>query len=523
MDEFKNSSNNYKDTENERKDCMEKTTSTGTTNNCTENEGRDSMEKTTSTGTADNCTENEGRDIMEKTTSTGITNNGTENEGKDIIDGNKPSNTADNGTENEGKDIIDGNKPSGTADKDDTVHTNNNENDEQKYGFKAESAQSIQNDDYAVKDFIIDGVITPGVNILGGPKKHGKSLLALNMALSIAGEDDFWGRKTEHGRVLYMMLEDTKKRAKDRMNEMLEYLDAPESLYFAYGTTLKGPGLSQGIGKYIKDHSDTKAIIIDVLELIRTAKSSNVSEYAHDYNEIGSLQKVANKYGVAMIVVTHCKKGRESDWVNEISGGVGVTGAADTILMLRKKGNNSPEGILNAIGRDVPETRLAVRLDEKTLKWELVGTADEVERKSRMEKYHSSTAAKAVRLLLEKNGGHWSGTSRELLDFGLKELGEPIAKNESALARKINDMDELFLNDSIIHTRPDPNGGVAGRIHHFKLEKPTQEAQAEEDYELPFDGQPEADYELPFDGQPEADYELPFDWKHDEDGELPFD
>ena len=486
---------------------MEKTTSTGTTNNCTENEGRDIMEKNTSTGTTDNGTENEGRDIMEKTTSTGTTNNGTENEGrdcmekttstgtadkdtknegKDIIDGKKPSGTVDNGTENEGKDIIDGKKPSGTADNG-TVHTNKNENDEQKYGFKAESAQSIQNDDYAVKDFIIDGVITPGVNILGGPKKHGKSLLALNMALGIAGEGDFWGRKTEHGRVLYMMLEDTKKRAKDRMNEMLEYLDAPESLYFAYGTTLKGPGLSQGIGKYIKDHTDTKAIIIDVLELIRTAKSSNVSEYAHDYNEIGSLQKVANKYGVAIIVVTHCKKGRESDWVNEISGGVGVTGAADTILMLRKKGNNSPEGILNAIGRDVPETRLAVRLDEKTLKWELVGTADEVERKSRMEKYHSSTAAKAVRLLLEKNGGHWSGTSRELLDFGLKELGEPIAKNESALARKINDMDEFFLNDSIIHTRPDPNGGVAGRVHHFKLEKPTQEAQPEEDGELPFD------------------------------------
>ena len=60
-------------------------------------------------------------------------------------------------------------------------------------------------------------------------------------------------------------------------------------------------------------------------------------------------------------------------------------------------------------------------------------------------------------------------------------------------------MDELFLNDSIIHTRPDPNGGVAGRVHHFKLEKPTQEAQPEEEGEFPFDGEPREDGELPFD------------------------
>lgn len=107
------------------------------------------------------------------------------------------------------------------------VHNNGEaaRKDVQKYGFDVIPASAIQDDEYNAKDFIIDGIVTPGLNILAGPKKHGKSLLALNMALCIAGTHDFCGRKTEHGKALYMMLEDTPKRAKDRMNEMLGYTD----------------------------------------------------------------------------------------------------------------------------------------------------------------------------------------------------------------------------------------------------------------------------------------------------------
>lgn len=382
------------------------------------------------------------------------------------------------------------------------VHNNKEEtkNEEKKYGFRVESARDIQDADYDVKDFIIDGLITPGLNILAGPKKHGKSMLALNIALSIAGDRDFWGRKTEHGKVLYMSLEDTKKRTKDRINRMLDYTDAPEPLKLAYAVDIKGIGLSKGIEAFLQDNPDTKAVIIDVLEKIRTAKPGNVSDYTHDYDELGPLQQLSNKYGVSLIVVTHCRKTKDSDWMNEIAGGVGVTGAADTIMRLKRKDTNSPEAMLFIIGRDVPEERLAVRLDDKNLRWDYVGTSDELELKKAIERYHASPVVRAIKSLLEKNNGHWSGTSRELLDFGLKEFGEPIAKNESALARKINALDSLFQNDSIIHTRPDPNGGVAGRIHHFTYKEQPLEQESPSKIlhmELGQNAQPEK-YELPF-------------------------
>ena len=462
------------------------------------------------------------------------------------------------GTENKRKDIMDekhGDKSSdNTNDKKGTVHNKGTDMANKKnYGFKAITARELQDFVPTQKNFIVDGLVTHGLNLLAGPKKHGKSMLVLNLALCITGKEDFLGRKTEHGVALYMALEDTKKRLQDRLNTMVDYEDATKSLLITNSVEYKGQELIKGLELYLQDYPNITTIIIDVLQKIRASKPAGQSEYAYDYNEIGDLKNFADRHGIAIVLVTHCRKTKDrNDWVNEIAGGVGVTGAADTILMLEKnRGKGSLDGRLLITGRDMPEDELPLCFAPEHFKWHYVGTKEDQEAKKHGELYKSSPVARTVKLLLERNNGTWSGTCKEILDFGLKELGESIAKNESALARKINSFDGLLLDDGIIHTRPAPNGGVAGRIHHFKLEKPTQEAQAQpeeedglqfdeepEDYGAPqFDEEPE-DYESPsLDWKPEdfkelqllqsdeepEDYESPsLDWKPEEDGELPF-
>ena len=268
---------------------------------------------------------------------------------------------------------------------------------------------------------------------------------------------------------------------------MLDDMDAPEGLSLAYYVNCKGKDLVQGLGQYLQERPGTKAVIIDVLQKIRTGKPAGQSEYAYDYDEIGSLKELADQYGIALILVTHCRKTKDrNDWVNEIAGGVGVTGAADTILKLeRNSGKGNLDGSLLIKGRDLPEQELAVHFDPESFQWLYAGTADEQEIKKDDEVYASSPVAKAVKLLLKKNNGSWSGTSRELLDFGFKEFGEPIAKNESALARKVNKLDGMFQKDCIIHTKPDPNGGNAGRIHHFAYVEPAKQAQGQDGQDEP--------------------------------------
>ena len=342
----------------------------------------------------------------------------------------------------------------------------NSEEQQKKYGFMVKTAKEIQDQKPAKNEFLIDGILTPGLNLLAGPRKQGKSWLALNMAINVAKGEKMWDRDTVQGDVLYMALEDNDDRINKRMSAILDDEDAPQNLQFTYEIAAKGGGISTGLEMYLKDNPNVKLVIIDVLQKIRGSKKSGQTEYEHDYAEMGALKKVADKSGITILVVTHTRKTKDEDWMNEIAGGVGVTGAADTILMISKE-KDRKNNILHIAGRDVPRIDLEISFNKDKCIWEYLGTADELNIKRDEELYATSPIVKTIKMLIAKNGGSWYGTSRELLECGLQEMGESIAKSEAALARKVNRFDELFLKESIQHIKPNPNGGVYGRKHGF--------------------------------------------------------
>lgn len=138
----------------------------------------------------------------------------------------------------------------------------------------------------------------------------------------------------------------------------------------------------------------------------------------------------------------------------------------NTMLML-KSNDKSKDRWLHVTGRDTKEQELLVQFNEDNCRWNYIGTAEELNIKKDEEVYISSPVVQTIKELIAKNGGSWKGTCTELLANGLSEMGYPIAKSESALARKLNRFDELFERDHIKHIRPDPNGGTAGRSHLF--------------------------------------------------------
>ncbi|MCM1248017.1 MAG: AAA family ATPase [Lachnoclostridium sp.] len=357
------------------------------------------------------------------------------------------------------------------------THNTNNGNEavnRKKYGFVVETAKEIQQAEIEHRAFLVDGIITPGLNLLAAPKKQGKSWFALDLALCTAGEKDFWGRKTKHGKVLYFALEDNRQRMQDRINRQLDDADAPENLLISYATDCSGDKFFKDLDAFLDENTDIIFVIIDVLQMIRSDKKNSQTEYAHDYKDVGTLKAIADKHQISLLLVTHTKKGKEADRLNRISGGVGVTGAADTILMIggaddpsSKDGKSGKERMLYITGRDVPEEHLSIRFENETCRWKYVGSEEDFLIKQEEERYQTSPVAKTVTVLLEQNNGRWEGTSTELLECGLQVTGAPIAKSESALARKVNGLDPLFEKNGILHQRPNPNGGIAGRKHIF--------------------------------------------------------
>lgn len=70
--------------------------------------------------------------------------------------------------------------------------------------LKIISSTEIMNTPMKKQRFIIDGMIYPGIHILSGDPKIGKSWMVLDMCLAVAKGEKFLGRKTEQGQVVYI-------------------------------------------------------------------------------------------------------------------------------------------------------------------------------------------------------------------------------------------------------------------------------------------------------------------------------
>ena len=101
--------------------------------------------------------------------------------------------------------------------------------------------------------FIVDGLISQGVNVISGASKIGKSWLMLWLGLQVAQGNSIWGLPTLQCDVLYLSLEDTQRRIKDRLYNLTD--SAPDNLYFAVTSGLIGGGLEAQITDFLTEHS----------------------------------------------------------------------------------------------------------------------------------------------------------------------------------------------------------------------------------------------------------------------------
>lgn len=220
------------------------------------------------------------------------------------------------------------------------------------------------------------GLVPEGLTLFGGPPKVGKSFIALGIALCIAGGTPVLGKiDADPGPVLYAALEDPARRLKSRLETILGGQPAPANL----ALILNLPPMPEALGLisgWLDDHLDARLVIIDVLQKIRpAAPTSSASMYGHDYLVMSELKRLADKYQVAVIVITHLRKmGGDGDVFNEISGSTGLTGAADTSMVI-KRVRGEAAATLHITGRDVLESEYAITFDPIRCTWSLDGDA----------------------------------------------------------------------------------------------------------------------------------------------------
>lgn len=286
--------------------------------------------------------------------------------------------------------------------------------------------------------FIVEGLIPQGLHILAGSPKIGKSWLSLWICLQVAKGEKVWEFETLKSDVLYLCLEDSFARIQSRLFEITD--DAPSNLHFAIMSDTIGNGLEMQIENFIKDHSETRLIVIDTLQKVRSNATANVNPYAADYDDINAIKQLADKYKIAIILVHHLRKTGDSDPLNMILGTSGIAGSADTNFVLQKEKRIENRAMLICTGRDIEQRELMLEFNKKTLIWELLEPIE----------IENSKVDELIIFLSDfiKLNGNFTGTATELAEK-LKKITQTDCKPAVLKKKIIKHM--KYLNENHIN------------------------------------------------------------------------
>lgn len=259
---------------------------------------------------------------------------------------------------------------------------------------------------YPDRESIIEGLLYPGVYILAGAPKIGKSFLVAQIAYHVSKGLSLWGYTAKQGGVLYLALEDDFSRIQRRMAQMFGP-EGEDCLSFAVRAKTLGEGLNNQLAKYVSNNSNIKLIIIDTFQKVRDDITGTYS-YASDYKAVGQIKEFANEHKLCVLIVHHTRKQGAEDKFDKISGTNGLLGCADGAFVLEKESRVSNDAVLDISGRDIFDQRLHLSRNVEHLTWELV------EQEKELWKDPPDPLLEALAEFVRAQSGRWIGTVSEL-------------------------------------------------------------------------------------------------------------
>ena len=233
------------------------------------------------------------------------------------------------------------------------------------------SAADLQTTEFPPVSWVVDGLLPEGLTLFAGKPKLGKSWMSLHLGYAVATGGGFLGRPVTQGTVLYAALEDNNRRLKDRLTRMAPLGDRWPT---EFDLCTQWPRLDNGgldaLEGYLDQKPKTRCLILDTLAPVRPTTKAKESQYTGDYAAMSGLHRLANERAVSVLVVHHLRKADADDPFDMVSGSTGLTGAADTTLVLTRKADGC---VLYGRGRDLAEFETAVEFDTDACTWSDLG------------------------------------------------------------------------------------------------------------------------------------------------------
>jgi hypothetical protein len=233
--------------------------------------------------------------------------------------------------------------------------------------------------------FLVPDLIpAEGVTLICSKPKVGKSWLLYDLSISATVDRDMLGgRRPLQGYVLYLALEDS-LRLRSRAEKLLPAWAGPWPPQAELHTEWRR--VDQGGLDHIRDWvQDVRAggaavacVCIDVLKMVRPAGQDRKAAYDRDYEALTGLRSLAHELAIPIVIAHHVRKLEADDLIDKVSGTFGLSGSADTVFVIERTSNDN--FVFDVRGRDVEAVQLAARFDREVCRWEVLGSAAEVQR-----------------------------------------------------------------------------------------------------------------------------------------------
>lgn len=329
------------------------------------------------------------------------------------------------------------------------------------------SAKDLLELDIPPAEFVVKGLIPKGLTVIGAPAKSFKSFMALQMSIAVSKGHDFMGFSVDPGGVLYLDLESTRRRPKNRLQLILNGEEAPENLYILTQIDSLDGCFELDLKSILMEHPEIKLIIVDVFKKIRPPKRGNSDPYERDYEDYGYMKQLADELNVAIILITHTTKMKHpDDPFNELIGSAGVMGSIDAAIVLKKDKRQDSTAKIFITGRDLEEQCYEAEFDKKLFKWKMLGDAETVQTQRKYEEYMNSNIIKTLLATLKQNNYRWSGTASELITISYA-LGTPIHQEPRQVGNVLTEYKSLLEKyEGITFSR---NRNTSKREYEFSI------------------------------------------------------
>lgn len=345
------------------------------------------------------------------------------------------------------------------------------------------SAAELQTKVFEEKFYAVQNMIPEGETVLAAPPKTGKSWLMLDMCIKVAKGEKFLSFDTSKCGTLYLALEDGDSFEQERLNKVLDGATAPENFHFVFSNVMPmQTGFLIQLGKLLDNLPDVKVVVIDTLNFVKYRQGKNANAYEVDYQTGTELKAFGEKRHIAIVCVTHTTKMlHQEDNMADVSGTNGVTGAADSVIVLSKKTRMAADAKIFITGRKVRQSQHDIRFNDNKCVWEYIRVSnpedrDAQEKESKETEYSTSKIRDVVVRLAYSEKAPWKGRASELIQEGV-DLGIGLVEGAKEIGGFLCKMQGMFMKVDGIKLQVILNGTGP---KYYRIEK-------KEEIEIPFE------------------------------------